>query len=147
VIRLATDEFRINEHPILPVQDPERISFFWRGHEMVGLAGETIASALFANGVRIFGHHHKDGVPLGMFCANGQCAQCTVLVDGLAVKSCMELVRAGMRVEPVDGLPPLPEAQPVAEFGPTPAVDVACLIIGGGAGRAVGGDRVGQAWR
>jgi sarcosine oxidase, subunit alpha len=129
---VTTDEYRINEHPILPVPDQERVGFYWQGQEMVGRAGETIASALFANGVRIFGHHLKDGVPLGMFCANGQCAQCTVLVDGLAVKSCMELVRAGMRVEPVDGLPPLPEAEPVAVFAPTPEVTVECLIIGGG---------------
>jgi len=99
---------------------------------MRGREGETIASALFANGVRIFGHHHKDGAPLGIFCANGQCAQCTVLADNLPVKSCMELVRPGMRVEPADGLPPLPEAKAAATFATTRQMEVECLIIGGG---------------
>jgi len=59
---------------------------------MLAREGETIASALFANGVRVFGHHHRDGAPQGMFCANGQCAQCMVIADGLPVKSCSPMV-------------------------------------------------------
>jgi sarcosine oxidase subunit alpha len=129
---MVTDEYRVHEHPILPVQDRNQVVFHWRGQEMIGLAGETIAAALFANGVHVFGHHQKDGAPLGMFCANGQCAQCTVLANGLAVKSCMELVEPGMCVEPLNGLAPLPEARPAAAFAPTPQIDVECLIIGGG---------------
>ena len=99
---------------------------------MEAMENETIASALFANGVRIFGHHHKDGAALGIFCANGQCAQCTVLADGLPVKSCMELVKAGMRVEPAEGLAPLPEVEPVIGWRPVRELGVECLIIGGG---------------
>ncbi len=94
--------------------------------------GETIASALFANGVRVFGHHPKDGSPQGIFCANGQCAQCTVVADGLPVKACMTLVRPGMVVEPLEGLPVLPETEPVRAFRPTETVPVECLVIGGG---------------
>ena len=126
------DNYRIISHPILPVEEREEVMFTWQGRQLTGLAGETIASALFANGVRTFGHHEKDGAPMGIFCANGQCAQCTVLCDGLPVKSCMELVKPGMRVEPADGLPPLPEAQPVAAFTPVREIEVDCLIIGGG---------------
>ena len=65
------------------------MTFSWRGQPLLARPGETIASALFANGVRTFGHHPKDGAPQGIFCANGQCAQCTVVADGLPVKSCM----------------------------------------------------------
>ena len=100
--------YRIEQHPILPIPSRPRVSFTWRGQTLEALEGETLSSALFAAGVRIFGHHAKDGAPQGIFCANGQCAQCLVLADGIPVKSCMELVRPGVRVEPVDGLPLLP---------------------------------------
>jgi len=124
--------YRITDHPILPAEERQELVFYWRGREMAGMADETIASALFANGVRIFGRHYKDGAPLGMFCANGQCAQCAVLADGVSVKSCMELVRPGMKVEPVDGLSPLLGAEPAGAFAPTQEIEVECLIIGGG---------------
>ena len=79
---VSRDVHRIDKHPILPVEMREDVVFLWRGRELVAKEGETIASALFANGVRIFGHHPKDGAPQGIFCANGQCAQCLVLADG-----------------------------------------------------------------
>jgi NADPH-dependent 2,4-dienoyl-CoA reductase/sulfur reductase-like enzyme/Fe-S-cluster-containing hydrogenase component 2/bacterioferritin-associated ferredoxin len=93
---------------------------------------ETISSALFANGVRIFGHHHKDGAPQGIFCANGQCAQCLVMADGLPVKSCMVPVRPGMQVEPLEGKPALPDVEAVPQMQATQTVEVECLILGGG---------------
>ncbi|MFZ5919259.1 MAG: FAD-dependent oxidoreductase [Chloroflexota bacterium] len=125
-------EYRIVEHPILPIEPRESVAFYWQGQKLLAQQGETIASALFANGVRVFGHHPKDGAPQGIFCANGQCAQCLVLADGKPVKSCMELVRPGVRVEPAEGLPELPrvdEAPPMAEIE---EIDVPVLIIGGG---------------
>lgn len=99
---------------------------------MAALPDETISAALFANGVRIFGYHHHDGSPQGIFCANGQCAQCTVIADGLPVKACMTPVRPGMVIEPVTGLPALPEVEPVTALSPVETLTVECLIIGGG---------------
>ncbi len=94
------------------------------------------SSALFAAGVRVFGHHAKDGAAQGIFCANGQCAQCLVLADGVPVKSCMELVRPGVRVEPAEGLPALPavdaRAAARAEAAPIETLRVQVLIVGGG---------------
>jgi sarcosine oxidase subunit alpha len=125
-------QWRIESHPILTVPQRESVEFTWRGRTLSGLAGETLASALFANGVRVFGHHPKDGSPQGIFCANGQCAQCTVIADGLPVKACMTPLQAGMRVEPVTGLPVLPDAGAIHRFSPTEVLQVDCLIIGGG---------------
>ncbi len=125
-------EYRIEKHPILPVPEREKIQFFWQGQELLAYAGETIASALFANGVRVFGHHHKDGAPQGIFCANGQCAQCMVIANGLPLKSCAELVAPGMRVEPADGLPQLPDTDHVPVEKPIEEIQVPVLIIGGG---------------
>jgi NADPH-dependent 2,4-dienoyl-CoA reductase/sulfur reductase-like enzyme/Fe-S-cluster-containing hydrogenase component 2 len=124
--------WRIESHPILAVPEREMVEFTWQGQVLAAKGDETIASALFANGIRTFGRHPKDGAPQGIFCANGQCAQCTVIADGLPVKACMEIVRAGMVVEPVSALPELPEAPPVTAFRPIETLPVACLIIGGG---------------
>lgn len=125
-------DYRIRSHPILAIEEREIFTFTWQGQSLQARAGETIAAALFANGVRIFGYHPKDGSPQGIFCANGQCAQCTVIADGLPVKSCMALVKPGMLVEPVTALPELPKVQPTRTFQPVETIQVDCLVIGGG---------------
>jgi glycine/D-amino acid oxidase-like deaminating enzyme/Fe-S-cluster-containing hydrogenase component 2/bacterioferritin-associated ferredoxin len=91
-----------------------------------------IASALFAHGIRVFGHHPKDGAPQGIFCANGQCAQCLVVADGLPVKACMTPVTPGMHVVPLDALPTPPEVAAPPASRPVEVVGVPVLILGGG---------------
>lgn len=96
---------RINQHPILKISERATLSFKWNNQPLTAKVGETISSALIANGIDIFGYHPKDGSPLGLFCANGQCSQCMVLVDGKPIKSCMTKVAPGISVKPLDGLP------------------------------------------
>jgi len=131
--------YRIDAHPILPIPPRKTIMFAWDGRALTAQAGDTIAAALFANGIRTFGHHHKDGSSQGIFCANGQCAQCMVLADGRPVKACVTRVRPGMRVEPLEGLPVLPRPDnPPSPGSAVPGkaaireVEVPVLIIGGG---------------
>ncbi len=125
---------RIGEHPILEVRDVPKVSFFWGDQRLEARRGEVIASALLANGVRIFGHHDKDHAPMGIFCANGQCAQCSVIADGVPVKSCMVQVKEGMRVHPLAGRAALPEAETGDSglFRDIELLETECLIIGGG---------------
>jgi len=123
---------RVEKHPILEVKRPEPFSFFFQGRELLAYPGETIASALFANGIRVFGRHYKDGSPQGIFCANGQCAQCLVLADGRPVKACMTLVRPGMEVSPLDGLPQPPPPPERLGFQEIEEIEVEVLVIGGG---------------
>jgi sarcosine oxidase, subunit alpha len=125
-------DFRIAAHPILSVEPRGSVAFYWQGQKLFARAGETIASALFAHGIRVFGHHHKDGSPQGIFCANGQCAQCLVLADGRPVKACMELVTPEAAIAPMDGLPELPLGNRTPTLCPTPEIEVPVLIIGGG---------------
>jgi len=124
--------YRIDKHPILTPPAAPGIEIFWKGLPLAAKPGETISSALFAHGERTFSFHPKDHAPQGIFCANGQCAQCLVLADGLPVKACMELVRPGMRVEPVDGLPVLPRISAPPRIGPVEEIPIPVLIIGGG---------------
>jgi len=126
-------DYRIKEHPILAVPPDPTVGFTWQGKALQAREGETIASALFANGIRVFGHHPKDGAPQGIFCANGQCAQCAVIADGLSVKSCMVPVREGMAVLPLDGKPQLPDVdEGDVRFRDIELLEVECLVLGGG---------------
>jgi sarcosine oxidase subunit alpha len=99
---------------------------------MRSLEGEVITSALFANGIKIFGHHEKDWSPQGIFCVNGQCSQCMVLVNGVAVKGCMTVVEEGMRIDSCEGNPALPEVRGVPAFTEIPVIETEVLVIGGG---------------
>ncbi len=125
-------DYRIQEHPILPAPSEAVVPFTWKGTAYRARKGDTITSALFANGVRIFGHHHKDGAPQGIFCANGQCAQCSVVANGLSVKSCMVRVTEGMTVEPLDGKAKLVDAAGDLRFHDVETVETECLVLGGG---------------
>jgi NADPH-dependent 2,4-dienoyl-CoA reductase/sulfur reductase-like enzyme/Fe-S-cluster-containing hydrogenase component 2/bacterioferritin-associated ferredoxin len=123
---------RILNHPILSVPERKTVSFRWNGKAMKGYDREMISSALFANGVRIFGHHYRDQSPQGMFCANGQCSQCLVIADSLPVKACMTPLREGMVLESVEGLPRLPEDDRPVTATEIPVEPREVLIIGGG---------------
>jgi sarcosine oxidase subunit alpha len=124
---------RIDKHPILETKGKAAVPFFFNGREFKAIDGEVISSALLANGIDTFGHHVKDGRPQGIFCANGQCAQCLVIADGVPVKGCMTPVRAGMHITTCDRVPNLPaEDEAPAEFGPIRDRAVDVLIIGGG---------------
>ena len=109
--------FRISAHPILDVPKIEEFTFTFNGEALRARLGEVISSALFASGIRIFGHHPKDNAPMGIFCANGQCSQCMVIADAVPVKACMTLAREGMIVTSCDGMPELPAADSPVAFG------------------------------
>jgi sarcosine oxidase, subunit alpha len=123
---------RIARHPILdPLPAPDT-PFTFNGRELMARRGEVISSALYAAGVSVFGHHHRDGGAQGIFCVNGQCSQCTVVADGRAVKSCMTPVAPGMEVLSCEGHPAIgtasvEETSPMAEEFP-----IQVLIVGGG---------------
>jgi sarcosine oxidase subunit alpha len=123
---------RIESHPILSIEDRREISFKFNGKKLVGLEGDMISSALIAAGFDIFSYHQKDNAPQGIFCANGQCAQCTVIVDGVPQKACMTPLKAGMNVQSCKGLPELPKQKNIPTMGDITTYDFEVLIIGGG---------------
>ena len=123
---------RINTHPILDVPKKDVVSFYWNKSKLVGKKDEMISSALFANNIKIFGHHHKDGSAQGIFCANGQCAKCTVIANSIPVKACMTPVKENMIVKSVKGLPILPDVEQNPEISNIEHITTDVLIIGGG---------------
>ena len=122
----------INEHPILPTPKRKAIKFSFNGKELIGFEGLVISSALFLNGIKIFGKHPRDESPQGIFCANGQCAQCMVIVNGIPKKACMTPLEEGMQIESCNGLPELPPDDIPVKVGDISIVDTEILIIGGG---------------
>jgi sarcosine oxidase, subunit alpha len=125
---------RLAQHPILDMPlHPEMVEFTFDGRALPARASEVISSALFANGIHIFGRHHRDGAPQGLFCANGQCAQCLVVADGRAVKACITPIRPGMRVRSLTGFPELePDDDPIHASPRIDQVETDVLIVGGG---------------
>lgn len=126
------EQNRIKYHPILKVKEKEEISFYWNGQPLKGFKGEMIATALIANGIKIFGHHPKDNSAQGIFCANGQCAKCSVIANGISVKSCMTELKENMIITSIEGLPKLPNIDEDIVFSDIEEVETDVLIIGGG---------------
>ena len=135
---------RICRHPVLPVPDGRWVRFTFNGRDMMGREGEMVSSAVFAGGERIFGHHHKDGGAQGLFCANGQCSQCTLIIDGIPLKSCIVPLAEGMEVRTVEGLPELEYAAPPA-VDPPETVETDVLIIGAGPSGMAAARELGEA--
>ena len=126
------EQRRINSHPILQTPKIEPVSFFFNGIKMIGKKGEMITSALIANYINIFGKHIKDKSPQGIFCANGQCAQCTVILNGKPVKGCVTALEEGAKIESCTNIPELPAHDNVLNVRDPLKVETQVLIIGGG---------------
>src|SRR5437660_3353521 len=79
----------------------QELTFSYRGAPVKAFAGDTIGSALYADGVRVFSRSFKYHRPRGLLCCSGACANCMMTVDGTPnVRVCAEPVRAGAIVEP-----------------------------------------------
>lgn len=97
---------RISEHPILDFEDKPVVCFIFEGKKLEGRQGDTIASALHANGVMVLSHSRQHNRPRGFFCAIGKCSSCLMTVNGKPnVRTCTEPLVEGMNVErqPAEG--------------------------------------------
>lgn len=108
--RSATGEpapdLRVRSHPVLgDLPDVPQVTITVDGKEIWARAGEPVAAALVANGVRLCRTMPQSREPRGPFCAVGRCLDCVMTVDGeLNVRTCITPVRDGMRVETQAGL-------------------------------------------
>jgi sarcosine oxidase subunit alpha len=76
------------------------LTFLFEGRPVTAREGDTVAAALIANGVHVFGRSSKYHRPRGYRCGRGHCSSCAMRVDGLpGVRTCVTPVRAGMTVE------------------------------------------------
>jgi sarcosine oxidase, subunit alpha len=76
-----------------------RLTFTFEGEPIEAYEGDTVASALFAAGRRIFSRSFKYHRPRGLLCCSGRCPNCLLEVDGVPnVRACMQPATANARV-------------------------------------------------
>lgn len=93
-------DWRIYEHPILEFDRGEEVTIYLDGKPMKAFKNETVAAALYANGLREFSKSIKYRRPRGFFCAIGRCSACMMEVDGVPnARTCIVMVKDGMQVK------------------------------------------------
>jgi sarcosine oxidase, subunit alpha len=124
---------RVTKHPILNTNLNKRpVDFFFNDEKLTGYENEPVSSALFANNIKEFSIHEVGDAPQGIFCANGQCSHCTLVIDGIPLKSCITPLKEGMDIRTLIHFPKLPEDN--SEFTHFELKKMKCdvLVVGGG---------------
>jgi len=96
---------RVDHHPILEdLPKLRKTKIQVDGKEILAVAGEPIAAALAAAGIRVHRYTAQRSEPRGIFCAIGQCTDCVMTVNGTPnVRTCITPVVDGMVVETQHG--------------------------------------------
>ncbi|MEH7250986.1 (2Fe-2S)-binding protein [Neobacillus niacini] len=92
---------RIVDHPVLgKLPDKTPVTFTFDGNTYEGFEGDTIASALLANGVRQLRVHEETGAPRAIYCNIGHCFECRVTVNQVqGIRACMTSIKDNMAIE------------------------------------------------
>jgi sarcosine oxidase, subunit alpha len=85
---------RLPPRPGESIDRSSRIVFSFDGLPMGGYPGDTIGSAMYASGRRLFSRSFKYHRPRGLLCCSGHCPNCLMTVDGVPnVRVCVEPIR------------------------------------------------------
>ena len=99
---------RLPPRPSHVTSPSKRVSFTFGGKTLQGVEGDTVASALYASGVRTFTRSFKYHRPRGLLCVSGSCPNCLMNVDGVPnIRTCTEPLHAGMEVRHQNAWPSL----------------------------------------
>ena len=91
---------RLPPHPSQIIDRSRPINFKYEGKQVLGYAGDTVASALYASGIDIFGRSFKYHRPRGLLCVSGRCPNCMMNVDGTPnVRACACAASDSMNVK------------------------------------------------
>ena len=107
-MRNTTHSQRLDPDPSQVIDRGRPVAIEFGNRRLEAYEGDTVASALYAGGVRTFSRSFKYHRPRGLLCVAGRCANCLVTVDGVPnVRACTERVREGMRVRHQNAWPSL----------------------------------------
>jgi sarcosine oxidase subunit alpha len=92
---------RLSKLPTLHIDTEKPLGLTYKGNRLSGVSGDTIATALYANGIRVFSRSIKYHRPRGLYSLNGESANCLMEVDGIPnVNTEYTLLREGMTIKP-----------------------------------------------
>jgi D-hydroxyproline dehydrogenase subunit gamma len=81
-----------------------QVTFTFDGTPIVASAGDSVAAALLAAGIRACRTTPVSGAPRGPYCMMGVCFECLVRIDGVGNRQgCLVPVQDGMKVETQKG--------------------------------------------
>ena len=84
------------------------VEFEFDGRRIQAFRGDTVASALYAGGIRVFSRSFKYHRPRGLMCCAGNCPNCLVTVgDEPNVRACVRPVAPGLVVRSQNAWPSL----------------------------------------
>src|ERR1700730_3134269 len=87
---------RLRSQPGEKIDRSRHVRFFYDGAAIDAFPGDTIGSALFASGRRVFSRSFKYHRPRGLLCCSGACPNCMMTVARVPnVRVCVEPVREG----------------------------------------------------
>ncbi|NNL77823.1 MAG: FAD-dependent oxidoreductase [Desulfobacterales bacterium] len=74
---------RLSQLPTLRINPEQKISLKYNGKTYQGVSGDTVATALFAGGVRVFSRSLKYHRPRGLYSLDGECSNTYMQVNGI----------------------------------------------------------------
>jgi sarcosine oxidase subunit alpha len=91
---------RLQKLPTFRIDAGQTIAFRYKNKTFEGLGGDTVATALYANGIRIFSRSLKYHRPRGLYSLDGECSNACMQVNDIPnVRTENTLLEDGMRVK------------------------------------------------
>lgn len=91
---------RFDHLPTLKTDAGQQIGFTYKNKRYYGVKGDTVATALFANGIKVFSRSLKYHRPRGLYCLDGECSNTMMEVDGIPNVRCENtLLKEGMIIK------------------------------------------------
>jgi sarcosine oxidase, subunit alpha len=89
---------RLPAHSSQQVNQENGLTFYFEGRPVCALPGDTVASALLAQGRTIFSRSFKYHRPRGLLCCSGDCPNCLMEIDDKPnQRACRVSVREGLQ--------------------------------------------------
>lgn len=91
---------RVENHPVLgELSKRKQISIYFNDQVIQAYEGDTIASAMMAQGIYTLRNHEESGAGRGIYCNIGHCYECRVQTNKKKiVRACITPIYEGMEI-------------------------------------------------